>query len=320
MFLIDDLLLAPGRAVLFLFEELAKKAQEELLDDGPLKQQLQEIYALLEAGKISERDFEAAEFALVQRLDQIARAKLHGSQAMAEPETKIVASDMEMMAAAGVIAPGSVIDVQPIDRPAPPAPAPLPPPAKPPVDILALLRQAFGPDAVADVASSLDRAPAAAPPLARVPAAPPQPVMAAPPIGAAQPAVASQPLFAAPPVAAPSPVVPAAMPLYADAPASAAAAVFASRPAVPVTASLTISQVIDCTMRGLAMLKLRVSALTSAARDDEGWRVTAEVIERKSVPDTSDLLGIYELRLDDAGNLLRYERTRMRRRCDLGGR
>ena len=42
------------------------------------------------------------------------------------------------------------------------------------------------------------------------------------------------------------------------------------------------------------------------------------MLERRSVPDTSDLLGVYELQLDHAGNLLRYERTHMRRRCDLG--
>jgi hypothetical protein len=298
VFLIDDLLLAPGKAVLFLFEELAKKAQEELLDDGPLKQQLQEIYALLESGKISEREFESAEFELVRRLEQIARAKLHGSQAMAEPEMKMVASDMEMLPAHGIMAQGSVIDIEPVDVPAPPPPLPPPPPAKPPVDILALLREAFGPDAVAAVAPpSLDRAPVATTLSDRPPAPAP-----------------------AQPIVAPPPVVPTVPPLFDEVAQPAAAAVFSSRPAVPVTASLTISQVIDCTMRGLAMLKLRVSALTSAARDDEGWRVTAEVVERKSVPDTSDLLGIYELRLDEAGNLLRYERTRMRRRCDLAGR
>jgi hypothetical protein len=317
VFLIDDLLLAPGRAVLFLFEELAKKAREEMLDDGPLKQQLQEIYALLESGKISDREFEAAEFELVQRLDAIARAKLGGSQDMAEPDTNTVDSGMEMMPAAGLINHRNVIDVEPVDVPAPPPPAPPPPPAKPPVDILALLRQAFGPDAVAAVAPApLERTVASAPvDRAVLAAAMPdrQPVAAPPPAVVAAPVVAPPAMPAEPPVIAPAPPL-------AESAWPAAAAGFSSRPAVPVTSSLTISQVIDCTMRGLAMLKLRVSALTSAARDEEGWRVTAEVIERKSVPDTSDLLGIYELRLDEAGNLLRYERTRMRRRCDLAGR
>jgi hypothetical protein len=91
----------------------------------------------------------------------------------------------------------------------------------------------------------------------------------------------------------------------------------AERQPVPVTGTMSISQVIDSAMRGLSVLRMKVSALTSVARDEEGWRVTAELVERRGVPDTSDLLGIYELRLDEAGNIMRYERTRMRRRCDL---
>ena len=53
--------------------------------------------------------------------------------------------------------------------------------------------------------------------------------------------------------------------------------------------------------------------------DSEGWQVTVELVERRGVPDTSDLLGVYETFLDAAGNVLRYERTRIRRRCDVGG-
>jgi hypothetical protein len=85
-----------------------------------------------------------------------------------------------------------------------------------------------------------------------------------------------------------------------------------------VVGLLTMSQVIDCVFRGLATLKLKVSSVTSIARDEAGWRVAAEILERRSVPDTGDLLGVYELRLDEAGNILRYERTRLRRRSDLG--
>jgi len=77
-------------------------------------------------------------------------------------------------------------------------------------------------------------------------------------------------------------------------------------------------QVIESTMRHLSMLKLKVSAVTAVSRADDGWRVTAELLERKAVPDTSDLLGVYDLQLDAAGNVLRYERTHMSRRSDLG--
>jgi hypothetical protein len=63
---------------------------------------------------------------------------------------------------------------------------------------------------------------------------------------------------------------------------------------------------------------LRVSVITSVAPDEGGWRVTAELVERRGIPDTNDLIGVYELRLDAAGEVLRYERTRLRRRGDLG--
>ena len=86
----------------------------------------------------------------------------------------------------------------------------------------------------------------------------------------------------------------------------------------PVAAKpLTMPQVIESATNGLSALKMRISAITSVARSEDGWRVTAELVERRGVPDSSDLLGIYELQLDRAGNILQYERTRMRRRCDL---
>src|SRR3954470_10925506 len=81
MFLLDTLLLAPGKAAYFLIEELARKAQEEWLDDSSVKQELQEIYAMLEAGSLSDEEFQAREYRLVERLQQIARAKIDGNWA-----------------------------------------------------------------------------------------------------------------------------------------------------------------------------------------------------------------------------------------------
>jgi len=275
VFLIDDLLLAPGKAVLFLFEELAKKARDEWLDDGPVKEQLQEIYTLLESGRISEREFEAAEYALVQRLEEIARAKGQETSVMESTDTALAAAEPAL----------------PFDA----APA-LPPPAMTVEEpaaarILSLIRQAFD-AAVGDNPQ---------PVLGTAPGTVPDPSRDSPGTGTGQ--VGDRPGTG-----------PELSPL------AVAMAVTAERPAVPVTAAMTISQVINAAMRGLSMLNLKVSALTSVARHEDGWRVTAEVIERRSVPDTSDLLGLYELRLDGAGNIVQYERTRMRRRCDLGGR
>ena len=90
MFLIDDLLSAPGKAVLFIFQELARKGLEELLDDESVKRELQEIYNLLSSGKISEAEFEGRENRLLERLEQIAKLKFpseSGADAIADTTT-----------------------------------------------------------------------------------------------------------------------------------------------------------------------------------------------------------------------------------------
>jgi hypothetical protein len=115
------------------------------------------------------------------------------------------------------------------------------------------------------------------------------------------------------------PAMPAmpAMPTMAAMPAMTAMP--AMQPMQPMPGGgLSIGQVIQSASRALAFLNLKVSAITSVSPCEDGWRVTAELVERRGVPDSSDLIGVYELRLDTAGNVMRYERTRMRRRSDLG--
>jgi hypothetical protein len=71
MLLIDDVLLSPARGLLFVFKEIAKTAQGELLDDEAVRQELRESYMLLETGRISEQEFEGRERALIRRLEAI---------------------------------------------------------------------------------------------------------------------------------------------------------------------------------------------------------------------------------------------------------
>lgn len=75
MFLVDDLLLLPGRGLLFVCKEIAKRAQEELLDDDSVRQELRETYMLLETGRISEQEFDRRERKLVRRLEAIERMR-----------------------------------------------------------------------------------------------------------------------------------------------------------------------------------------------------------------------------------------------------
>lgn len=51
--------------------------------------------------------------------------------------------------------------------------------------------------------------------------------------------------------------------------------------------------------------------------EEEGeWKVTVEVLERKAVPDTQDLLGRYEIRLNKNGELIGWTQKMIRKRCD----
>ena len=51
-------------------------------------------------------------------------------------------------------------------------------------------------------------------------------------------------------------------------------------------------------------------------KEKEGWVVTVEMVEKKSIPEGMDILGIYEVHLDEKGNLLSYENTAMRKKMD----
>jgi hypothetical protein len=53
--------------------------------------------------------------------------------------------------------------------------------------------------------------------------------------------------------------------------------------------------------------------------DDDGWKVTVEVVELSRVPTSTDLLGCYVVTLDDDGELLGYERVRRYQRGQAGG-
>jgi hypothetical protein len=64
------------------------------------------------------------------------------------------------------------------------------------------------------------------------------------------------------------------------------------------------------------LLKKKVEGVIGMTKEDDEWRVFVEVLERKAVPDTQDILGVYELSLDDKGDLTGYRRVELRRRSD----
>lgn len=66
-----------------------------------------------------------------------------------------------------------------------------------------------------------------------------------------------------------------------------------------------------------SILNKKTESIISVTKEGKEWRVLAEVLERKAVPDTQDILGRYELKLDENANLLGYKQVMLRRRADL---
>ena len=64
------------------------------------------------------------------------------------------------------------------------------------------------------------------------------------------------------------------------------------------------------------LANLPIDGVIGLSKNEEGWMVTLEALERSGIPDTMDILGIYEVHLDSNGNLLRFERKRLRKRGD----
>jgi len=61
---------------------------------------------------------------------------------------------------------------------------------------------------------------------------------------------------------------------------------------------------------------LEISSTVGAEKGEDGWVVTMEAVEKRSIPDGMDILAIYETRLDAEGNMQDFRRTKMRKRID----
>lgn len=74
-FLLDDLLLAPLKGVVWLAEKIKEQAEGEFLNEEGVRRELRELYLLLEKGKISEEEFNDQEEQLVERMEAIEEYK-----------------------------------------------------------------------------------------------------------------------------------------------------------------------------------------------------------------------------------------------------
>lgn len=74
-----------------------------------------------------------------------------------------------------------------------------------------------------------------------------------------------------------------------------------------------------CVAAAESALDRKAESVVSMSKEAKGWKAVVEVLERKAVPDTQDLLGRYELTLNEDGELLGYKQVLVRRRQDRLG-
>ncbi|MEW6069772.1 MAG: gas vesicle protein GvpO [Candidatus Thermoplasmatota archaeon] len=65
------------------------------------------------------------------------------------------------------------------------------------------------------------------------------------------------------------------------------------------------------------LLKRKAESVIGVTKEGKEWKALVEVLERRAVPDTQDILGRYELTLDEKGELLGYKQVLTKRRADL---
>ena len=72
MFIIDDILLAPLKGVVYLAKKIHELAEEELEDTGDkLKRELLDLQMLFETDQISEEEYQKKEKNILERLEAL---------------------------------------------------------------------------------------------------------------------------------------------------------------------------------------------------------------------------------------------------------
>ena len=81
--------------------------------------------------------------------------------------------------------------------------------------------------------------------------------------------------------------------------------------------ALAIPQLIERAREELSKVTgLELGSTLGAAKEEEGWRVSVEMVEKHSLPDQMDILANYEAILDDDGNLISFNRKALRKRIE----
>ncbi|TMK72033.1 MAG: gas vesicle protein [Actinobacteria bacterium] len=76
--------------------------------------------------------------------------------------------------------------------------------------------------------------------------------------------------------------------------------------------------VLEAVSQGQELIGRPVESVTGMEKDGNEWKVTLEVLELERVPNTTDVLGKYEVTLDKDGEVTSAHRTRRYHRAEAG--
>jgi hypothetical protein len=77
MLLIDDILLAPLKGVIFIAEKINEVIEKEMSDEGSLKEKLMALQMQFEMDEIDEEEYDRKEDELLNMLENIRKEKLN---------------------------------------------------------------------------------------------------------------------------------------------------------------------------------------------------------------------------------------------------
>ena len=80
---------------------------------------------------------------------------------------------------------------------------------------------------------------------------------------------------------------------------------------------MQLTQITERAKIQLAMAtNLEPLIVSGADKEADGWRLTIEMLELDRIPEAQGIVGAYEVRLSDEGDLVTWHRTGLRRRDD----
>jgi hypothetical protein len=83
----------------------------------------------------------------------------------------------------------------------------------------------------------------------------------------------------------------------------------------------TLSTIAEHVLEELeALVGCPAEGVTAIRRDDDGWVVTADVLELERVPETTDVLASYEVTVDEGGEITGYHRVNRYLRAQVDDR